>query len=386
MHLVINGRFLAQPVTGVQRYAREVVAAIDRQLPRHPGWTAEMLVPRGVAAPALHNVATRAVGRLHGHAWEQFELPLHARGDVLFCPANTAPLASLLSRLAVTVTVHDLSYRYFPAAYTRAFRAVYNTVIPAVMRRAARILTVSHAERGQILLHYPGAADRLAVVPNGGAPDVPAPRRDALEALKPYLLYVGSFSRRKNFDGVLALARRLLAEREELRFVFVGGTPEVFHQVDRGGAAHPRMIFAGQVDDPAELLPWYRSAEALIFPSFYESSGLPPVEAMACGCPVLASDIPALVERCGQAALYCDPLDGEDMLRKARLLLDDPALRESIVQDGLRRSGAFTWERCAEETMEAIVAAAGPRARFRGDTSPAPPRPVPGHAQGEDGA
>jgi len=355
MRLVINGRFLAQPVTGVQRYAREVVAAIDRQLPRHPGWTAEILVPRGVATPDYEHVTARQVGRLRGHAWEQFELPLHARGDALFCPANTAPIASLLSGQAVTVTVHDLSYRYFPSAYTRAFRAVYNTVIPVVMRRAARILTVSHAERAQILLHYPGAADRLAVVPNGGAPDVPAPRSDRSEALRPYLLYVGSFSRRKNFDGVLALARRLLAEREDLRFVFVGGTPEVFHQVDRGEVAHPRMVFAGQVDDPAELLPWYRSAEALIFPSFYESSGLPPVEAMACGCPVLASDIPALVERCGPAALYCDPLDGEDMLQKTRLLLDDRALRDGLVEDGLRRSGAFTWERCAEETFEHIA-------------------------------
>ena len=380
MHLVINGRFLAQPVTGVQRYAREVIAAMDQQLDRRAGWTAEMLLPKGLVHPPYRRIAVRAVGRLQGHAWEQLDLPYYARGDVLFCPGNTAPVASLLSRQAVVVTVHDLSYRYFPAAYTRAFRLLYNTVIPLVMRRAAHVITVSQAEEAQILQHYPNAAARLVVVPNGGAPEVSAaevPRAPRLEAMRPYLLYVGSFSRRKNFDRVLAAARRLLAERENLRIVFVGGTPAVFRKVAREGDPHPRMVFAGQIDDPAELLPYYRSAEALLFPSLYESSGLPPVEAMACGCPVLVSRIPALVERCGQAALYCDPGDPKDIVNQARRMLDDDALRRSLSEEGLQRCADFTWEGCAEKTMDILAAAVEQRVRSEGAAPFKPPHPAP---------
>jgi glycosyltransferase involved in cell wall biosynthesis len=369
MRLVINGRFLAQPVTGVQRYAREVVAALDQHLDRWPGWSVEMLVPPGIQIPSYKRIAVRCVGRLHGHAWEQLELPRHHRGDVLFCPANTAPIATLLSHRATVVTVHDLSYRYFPDAYTRAFRLLYNTVIPVVMRRAAGIITVSHAERAQILRYYPAAAERLAVVPNGGAPAITGTASTELEALRPYLLYVGSFSRRKNFDGVLVTAGRLLEERPELRMVFVGGTPEVFRQVEQDAQPHPRMIFAGQINDPEALLPYYRSAEALLFPSFYESSGLPPVEAMACGCPVVASEIPALVERCGSAALYCNPKDNEEIHRQVVRLLDDPVLRRFLVAEGLQRCQDFTWESCATQTMERIIEAASLKTKWSGTSA-----------------
>lgn len=358
MHLVINGRFMAQPMTGVQRYARELVAALDRELERWPGWTAELLLPQYVAAPSYRRISSRNVGQLHGHLWEQLDLPRHMAGDVLFCPGNTAPIASLLSRQPVVVTVHDLSYRYFPSAYTRAFRLLYNSIMPVVMRCAARVITVSQSERAQILKHYPLAAERLVVVQNGGVSDGSTARSAELEALRPYLLYVGSFSRRKNFDSVMEVARRLLDERRDLRFILVGGTPEVFQRMEPDREPHPRMTFAGQINDPAALMPYYRSAEALVFPSFYESSGLPPTEAMACGCPVLASDIPALAERCGNAALYCDPHDVDEILAKTRRLLNDQALRGALSRLGQVQSATFTWELCAEETMEHLAAAA----------------------------
>jgi glycosyltransferase involved in cell wall biosynthesis len=149
----------------------------------------------------------------------------------------------------------------------------------------------------------------------------------------------------------------------------VGGTPEVFRQVEQDAQPHPRMIFAGQINDPEALLPYYRSAEALLFPSFYESSGLPPVEAMACGCPVVASEIPALVERCGSAALYCNPKDNEEIHRQVVRLLDDPVLRRFLVAEGLQRCQDFTWESCATQTMERIIEAASLKTKWSGTSA-----------------
>jgi glycosyltransferase involved in cell wall biosynthesis len=111
------------------------------------------------------------------------------------------------------------------------------------------------------------------------------------------------------------------------------------------------LEFLGQVDDPARLVEIYRSAFCLVYPSFYESSGLPPVEAMACRCPVIASDIPVLVERCGEAALYCDPKEPADIARKIEALLDDPTLRASLIEKGVARAGEFTWRNCALQTL-----------------------------------
>ena len=153
---MINGRFLTQRITGVQRYARELVQALDAVLDAKPEIKVTVVSPRlSEAPPAWRNIELRQVGYLRGHAWEQFELPWYSRGKTLFCPGNTAPVISLLSAQPVIVTVHDLSYRYFPEAYRPAFRLWYGLIIPLVLRRAASIITVSESERRAIIAHYP---------------------------------------------------------------------------------------------------------------------------------------------------------------------------------------------------------------------------------------
>lgn len=356
MHIAINGRFFSQPITGVQRYARELVAAMDNEIANWANCTAELLVPKAAAGiPVFNNIAVRRVGRLKGHAWEQLELPIHQRGDVLFCPSNTAPVASVMNGKAI-VTVHDLSYLYHPEAYSRAFRYFYNLLMPVILSRA-EMITVSTAEFTKITHYYPHAAARLSVIPNGGVPSSmtlsstsPGP-----ESLQPYVLYVGSFTRRKNFHAVVQTARRLLENHPYMNFVFVGSSPKIFTQGDdMAFEPHPRMIFTGQINDFETLAPYYRSAQAILFPSFYESSGLPPVEAMANGCPVIASNIPALIERCGDAAVYCDPHDADSIYDATLRVITDPELRASLVQKGLERSKLFTWETCAQTTLQCI--------------------------------
>lgn len=368
MKLTINGRFLTQPVTGVQRYARELCATLDEALPElaeRTGLQVELLTPpldpeSAIAVPSYDHLPLREVGRGGGHRWEQTVLPRHLDGsDVLFCPGNTAPLLTLRRRRpAVVVTVHDLAFRDFPETVSRPFRTVYEVLVPATMRRAERVITVSEAERTRMLTHFPRAADRLTAVANGGLPrhrPSPAPG-DPAPPDGPFLLYVGALNPRKNVAGVIAACRTLLAERPDLRAVFVGDPVGIYQAVDLG-PADERMVFAGKLGDAA-LEAHYDAASVLLFPSFHEASGLPPVEAMAHGCPVVVSDIAALRERCGDAALYCDPHDVSTLVSQVRRILDEPGLAADLGARGRERAAGYTWANCLDATLRVLTEAA----------------------------
>jgi glycosyltransferase involved in cell wall biosynthesis len=366
MEVLINGRFLTQPVTGVQRYARELIQGLDTILDERPEIRITVISPRlEEAPPRWRNIALHQVGCLSGHAWEQFELPWHSRGRMLFCPGNTAPAISLLRAQPVIVTVHDLSYRYFPEAYRLPFRLWYGFIVPLALRRAACVITVSESERSAILAHYPKASSRLHAIANGGSPPSFATEGEGRDVAGPppgYVLYVGSLSKRKNFPRVLETACRL-ARKREFRFVFVGEAAKslVATLAEVPDDIVSRITFVGDVNDPTILSAYYRNAACLLFPSLYESSGLPPIEAMASGCPVIVSDIPALRERCGDAALYCDPHDLESIVAQTERMMDDSTLRGKLQDLGRQRAKTFTWERCARQTLELLCEAAGSR-------------------------
>jgi glycosyltransferase involved in cell wall biosynthesis len=357
MKIAINGRFLTQGITGVQRYAQELVQAIDSILEARPDLKVTVISPRlSKPPPPWQNVVLREGGHLQGHAWEQLELPWLSRGTLLFCPGNTAPVASLLGLQRVIVTVHDLSYKYFPGAYSRAFRLLYGIVVPLVLRHAAAVITVSETERVAIASHYPAALLRLHAIQNGGLPAGLNLFADGgTDENRGYVLYVGSLSKRKNFPGVLEAACRL-ARKRGFHFVVVGGTAGGIYEssLTIPDDVHPHITFAGQIDDTTALMHFYRNAACLLFPSHYESSGLPPIEAMACGCPVIASDIPALRERCGDAAIYCNPRDIGSITDAIERVMDDSPLRSSLMDLGYQQAAKYTWEHCAMETLKLI--------------------------------
>ncbi|PCD01731.1 glycosyl transferase [Sphingomonas spermidinifaciens] len=356
LHIVINGRFLTQSITGVQRYAREIVHAFDRLLDARSDVTMELVCPPATTdLPVYRNIPVRRIGSGGGHRWEQASLPGAVGDGILFCPGNTAPIRSLLGGTKTVVTVHDLSYRYFPSAYSRAYRLVYNLMTPMILRRADAVLTVSEPERRSIIEHYPVVAPRLVAIQNGGlAEDVVIDRPRPADLPPPgYVLYVGSLSKRKNFPMMFDVACEMAASRGT-RFVFVGGTEASLEQSDRSVppdiAEH--ILFAGQVNETDRLVDWYNGAAAFLFPSLYESSGLPPMEAMACGVPVVASRIPALEERCGDAALYCDASDRADIIATLSRLLDDPLLHADLSARSRARAAEYDWRNCAIKTLD----------------------------------
>lgn len=370
MRVSINGRYLTQPLTGVQRYSRELVGAIDRLLVEGEladiEW--ELLVPADTEElGALERVDVRRVGRRSGHPWEQVDLPAAARGDVLFCPANTAPIARLLRSSPTVVTVHGLSFLSEGSSYRAAFRWFYRTMVPLVLRRAKTVITVSDAEREAISQRFPHARERLVAVQHGAIPHAfeealssrSTERTSGLPApATPFVLFVGTPAPVKNL-GALLRALELLpreATPHGLDLVVVGAGAQAYRETDLDVpvSLRERVRFEGQLSDDQKLIDLYREATCLVFPSRYESSGLPPLEAMACGCPVVCSDLPALRERCGDAAVYFDPEDPVEICSQLERVLRDSELRTQLTQLGRTRAQAYSWERCARETAAVL--------------------------------
>jgi glycosyltransferase involved in cell wall biosynthesis len=337
----------------VQRCAVELVQALDEQLASSTELQSQyhlrLVTPRHNAKRIdLGRIPTVSVGRLGGHAWEQFELPVYSRGSVLLNLCNTAPLA----RRSVAV-VYDASVFVVPEAYSRAFATWYRTLIPLLGRRALRIVTASRFSQGELARHAGIPADKIEVIPLGAEHILRAPadpcilRRIGVEPGR-FILAVGSRSPHKNLGAVTRAVAKL--ETDGLPLVVAGGAnSRIFAQSAAAGAA----VEVGYVSD-RELRALYENAACFVFPSLYEGFGLPPVEAMACGCPAVVARAGSLPEICGDAVLYCDPRDPEQIAASIRLLLQEPGRRHDLRERGMARARSFTWARASTALLGII--------------------------------
>jgi glycosyltransferase involved in cell wall biosynthesis len=350
----VNGRFLTQPVTGVQRYGREILQALenlfDERHEKTRGLKLELILPDvEVTLPQLRHIKVRRVGRLSGHLWEQFELPVHAHGGILsFCNTST------IARKKQIVCVHDINTITHPHSYSFGFRTLYGALIPLLAANSSIVATVSEYSAKQIAAH--GYADdrNIRVIPNGHEHALRWKQDDgaapALVDLKT-VIAIGSPAAHKNLALLLTLAPELA--KHGLRLAVAGLLdPSVFLKGNQISDSR-NIQWLGGVSD-SDLLSMYRSCLCLAFPSRAEGFGLPPLEAMTLGCPVVSSDCASLPEVCGDAVVYASPDNPEAWLNAFVKLKSDTALRSSLVRKGRERAQRFNWKKSAEMYLDAM--------------------------------
>jgi glycosyltransferase involved in cell wall biosynthesis len=355
--------------TGTEQYSAQLLEALGGldHLNRYT------LYANSRAKPTLRlppNFRARLIPfpRLWTHARLSLEMASRTP-DVLFVPAHVVPLA----HPRTVVTIHDLGYRAFPEAHPPLARRYLDWSTRWSAAAARRVIVPSEATARDLSAVYGTPPGRIVVIPHGHHPrfrPLNAATVDAglarLGIARPYVLFVGTLQPRKNLARALVAFERLAARGWPGRLVLVGQrgwlSDPIFSTIARpDSAANSRVHLTGYLaDEDVPIV--YNGAEGLVFPSLYEGFGLPALEAMACGTPVLTSGTTSLPEVVGDAALLVDPLDTDAIASGMARLVGDAALRADLRQRGLARAGEFTWRRAAERTLAVLEnVARGPR-------------------------
>jgi glycosyltransferase involved in cell wall biosynthesis len=336
-------------VPAAARYAIDARAAVRPELGGVERWARELAARLPALRPGAYAVLAPRPAFAHraGHAWEQAVLPLRSRGAAaLLCPANLAPLAGR----RVVVVLHDAAPLRHPGWYSRSYALWQHALLPALARRALHVITVSQFSRGELMELLGLAPERITVVPGGVGEGFTPQARPARRA-RPYVLCVASQTARKNLAALVPAAQALA--RDGVDVVVAGGHRPQFARESGLGA----LRLLGHVPD-AELPGLYAGAAAFVLPSRYEGFGLPALEAMAAGTPVLAAATGALPETCGGAARLVEP--EPEAIRAALLaLLADDAGRTRLRAAGLKRAAGYTWDRTARAVDAVLERVAG---------------------------
>ncbi|MGA2031068.1 MAG: glycosyltransferase family 1 protein [Thermoguttaceae bacterium] len=338
MKIKVNGRFLAHRPTGVEEYARAIIQRLAGELE--------------IAAPA------RPLQGPRGHLWEQSVLPSRLQGALLWSPCNTGPLA--VERQVLTI--HDCAFADLPHCFSKAFAAWYNWLVPRLARRVRKIITVSCFSKGRIVERCRVPPEKVEVVSNGVDPQFQPCEKERIAALRSrhglpdrYVLCVASMDPRKNLRRLVEAWMRLPENCLQMPLVIAGAGRSTFAEVNLPGSDR-RLKVLGYVAGE-DLPPLYAGATLFAYVSLYEGFGLPVLEAMACGTPVICSGTTSLPEVAGDAAVLVDPSDDECIGRAILDLAQDDSKQQALRAAGLQRAATFTWDRAAADTLRVFRAA-----------------------------
>jgi glycosyltransferase involved in cell wall biosynthesis len=347
---IYNGRFATQKTTGVQRVARELIVALGH-LPGNEGVT--VVVPPLPGLQSVDGTHTVKIGFGKGVFWEQLVLPLFAGRR---CIVNLSNSASVF-RSNQVIYMHDAAVFDAPAHFSWRFRVWYRLMFWILARTSRCVVTNSDFSRQRLAHHCRVPAEQISVVPLGAdhldtvVPNASVLQEHGLES-KRFVLAVSNMNPTKNFERILQSFRQL--DDPSIDLVIVGmKNASVFGNVQDMHGVAPNIKAVGYISDE-KLKALYQHAYCFVYPSIYEGFGIPPLEAMRCGCPVLVARSSALPETCGDAALYCDPYSSEDIAAKLRMLLASPELRSSLVARGYAHAAKFRWDSSAEMLRQVI--------------------------------
>jgi glycosyltransferase involved in cell wall biosynthesis len=362
-------RALVAKRTGTEHYSAQLLRALstlpearERRIVLYTNSSpAEAEEGLGFELPPNWRIRAIPFPRLWTHARLSLEMATRPPG-VLFVPSHVVPL---WHPRRTVVTVHDLGYLYYPQAHTRLSRLYLQLSTIFSARTARRVIAISRATRRDLISRYRVPARKIRVVYHGRDPSYMPVDDEAKIAetaarysvSRPYCLHVGTLQPRKNL-GLLVEAWDLLrAKVENPPQLLLAGKrgwlyESLFAEVERKRLGD-LVKFADYVEQ-ADLPALYSGALAFTFPSLYEGFGLPPLEAMSCGTPVIVSTASSLPEVVGDAGLLLDAHDPAAWAAAVQRVMEDDGLRQELSRKGLQRAEQFTWERCARQTLEVL--------------------------------
>lgn len=359
MRVVIDAHMVGHHETGNETYVVNLLAGLAPLLGESLAAAAD---PASVWSPALAQTGLACLPLTPSGDWRRLLYTLAGacrdwRADIL----HVTYIAPLRVPARLVVSVHDISFKRQPEFFSPRDRLLFATLLPFTLRRARAVLTISEHARREICQVFPYVADRVYAIPLAPAATY-RPLRDPayLAALRrryalnqPFWLTVGNMQPRKNLRRVVrALAVTPEAWRRPL--VIVGQAhwqaSEVYAEVERLGL-HNWVVFTGYVPDD-DLVGLYNAAEAFIYASLYEGFGLPILEAMACGTPVICSNVASMPEVAGDAALLIDPVDETAIAAAWQRLVTEKDLADELSQRGLAQAARFSWVQTAAATFD----------------------------------
>jgi glycosyltransferase involved in cell wall biosynthesis len=282
--------------------------------------------------------------------------------DALHDPNGIAPFLGDRGTRAFIVTLHEAFAYVHPSSHNWLDNWRYRWYLPYAVKRANAVITVSECSRCDLIAHLAIDPEKIEVIPEGvhsrfrdGHHGVDSPRILSRYGISPpYFLYVGALNARKNVPRILHAFDQVRANHPEMQLVLGGKrqwkSSEIDETFDRL-ALGDSVRFTGYIDDE-DLPVLYSSALAFLFPSLYEGFGLPPLEAMACGTPVITSNVSSLPEVVGNAAMLVDPKDVASLAHGMELLVTDTRLRSNMGERGIQQASGFSWETAARRTLQ----------------------------------
>jgi len=292
--------------------------------------------------------------------WSQIFLPLHLYSkrdvDIFFSPAHYAPR---FCPVPTVITIHDLSYIYFPGDFLKKDLYQLRNWTQYSIHKAKKIIAVSKTTKNDIMKAYQIPEERVEVVYNGYEKELKIKNLESkikIDTKNPYILYVGTLQPRKNIVTLIQAFAKFKDSYPEFKLIVAGKKgwlfESIFDFVSELGLNND-IYFSDYVTDQ-QLAFLYKNAFCFVLPSLYEGFGIPILEAMSFGCPVISSFASSLPEVGGDACLYFDPQGVDDLVEKIKQIKNDTKLRADLIQKGKKRVKEFSWEKCGEETLSII--------------------------------
>ena len=295
---------------------------------------------------------------------------IRSRGCELLHVTYVAPL---VAGCQTVVTIHDLSFMAFPQLLRAGVRLMLQTLVPISARKASRVIAISHFTKRELVARLGIPDNKVVVTYLAPTPAFVAMGRSTSSGMpanirEPFILAVGNLERRKNLARLITAFHELVrTDRFGGQLVLVGkpaGDSGLLHKLAQNLGLDSRIVFTGFISE-SELANLYRRAIAFVYPSLYEGFGLPPLEAMACGCPVIASNVTALPEVLGDAAILVDPTSVEQILTSLRAVTQRPEVANRLRRMGPGQAARYSWSETASKTLDVYASVAHGLKRVR---------------------